>query len=591
MRAVRIVAAVCCVLAIAVVAILLALPHWAGLGRYVTAKASASLHREVAADRLSIGIGREVSVAVDNLRLANAAWGSEPDMIRIGRLRGQIDILPLLRGVVRYRHLEIDHAEVLLERDKQGKGNWKFDGMAPSPPDAGGFALVPANRRQVPTLLDAVVRDSMFRMRTSSGAMIRIKGDGVTIAAAGDDAPMALAMTGSYNGVPFDLKGATQSFDALRRADVPWGARLDATFGGNAMRFDGTLMRPLDFDGVQGRVDIDLPHGDRLAPVFNTRPNGNLPLKLAATLAKQGDRWVFGDAKGAAAGDRFTGRIQLDEGARGQPDAIKFDLAFPRLDLKKMMTAMNGAQPSARSPAPESSWRPDPKPGMIVDGVCRAASIAYGRIEGRNALLDFAVKPGEVVLRALKAELAGGTVAAHGSLTARGTGARLAGAVRVDRVDAGRAARLFGDDTPPLDGRFSLHAKAAMQGRNFNAAARTMNGGMRLSSDRGMIERHLVDLASLSARALFHADREAVPYCCLYARLDIRDGVGRLQTLRLATEPAEILGEGVVDFTARRFDIDLGHRENGGVTLPLAIHVGGTFAQPSIGLERAAKTE
>jgi uncharacterized protein involved in outer membrane biogenesis len=97
------------------------------------------------AERLaSRAIGRELKIAgpfdvsfslsprvtAGDVRLANAPWGSEPFMVRAGRLTMVVDLVSLWSGPVRVRELEIANARLLLEADREGNGNWVF---APGP--------------------------------------------------------------------------------------------------------------------------------------------------------------------------------------------------------------------------------------------------------------------------------------------------------------------------------------------------------------------------------------------------------------------------------------------------------------------------
>src|SRR5262245_38643324 len=80
-------------------------------------QASAELGRTVTAGRLAIRWGDPLSVEVTDLKVANAPWGSRPQMLEIGALSALVDLGALWRGVVRYERLRIDDATVTLERD------------------------------------------------------------------------------------------------------------------------------------------------------------------------------------------------------------------------------------------------------------------------------------------------------------------------------------------------------------------------------------------------------------------------------------------------------------------------------------------
>ena len=59
-----------------------------------------------------------------DVTFANASWGSQPEMIKIGKLQAQVRLLPLLFRDVELRQMGLTGVEVLLETDPSGRGNW-----------------------------------------------------------------------------------------------------------------------------------------------------------------------------------------------------------------------------------------------------------------------------------------------------------------------------------------------------------------------------------------------------------------------------------------------------------------------------------
>ena len=65
-------------------------------------------------------------LAVDGVRFANAPWGSKPDMATIKRFEVKVSLLPLLSGTLNVDSVVLSGADILLERNKAGKGNYEF---------------------------------------------------------------------------------------------------------------------------------------------------------------------------------------------------------------------------------------------------------------------------------------------------------------------------------------------------------------------------------------------------------------------------------------------------------------------------------
>ena len=97
------------------------------LRRTVERLASQALGREVnIAGPFNLSFSLAPRVTAADLRLANAPWGSEPWMLRVGRATVVVDLLSLRSGPPLVRDVEIENARLLLEADGAGGGNWVF---------------------------------------------------------------------------------------------------------------------------------------------------------------------------------------------------------------------------------------------------------------------------------------------------------------------------------------------------------------------------------------------------------------------------------------------------------------------------------
>src|SRR4029434_2029873 len=78
-----------------------------------------------------------LTLRAENVRLANADWGSKPQMIEVGHLSAQIGFWSLISGPIDVRSFELRDVTVLLEKQRDGRANWRF---AAEPPPAGDQA-------------------------------------------------------------------------------------------------------------------------------------------------------------------------------------------------------------------------------------------------------------------------------------------------------------------------------------------------------------------------------------------------------------------------------------------------------------------
>ncbi len=99
---------------------------------------------------LTIRWGAPTRLVAEDVHVANAAWGSEPDMFQARRLEIDLYARTLLRGPTRIPLIALDGARLLLETSKTGERNWDF----------GAKSAAPKKRSQFPDLRHFAVTDS-----------------------------------------------------------------------------------------------------------------------------------------------------------------------------------------------------------------------------------------------------------------------------------------------------------------------------------------------------------------------------------------------------------------------------------------------
>ena len=79
-------------------------------------------------------------LAVDQVSFRNADWGSDPQMVKLDKLEADVDLIPLLSSQIRIKRLHLIGADILLETDAKGQGNWV---MGTTPGAAGTAGPLP----------------------------------------------------------------------------------------------------------------------------------------------------------------------------------------------------------------------------------------------------------------------------------------------------------------------------------------------------------------------------------------------------------------------------------------------------------------
>src|SRR5260221_14212115 len=142
MRLVRIVligmAAVALLLAAAIIYVMSI--DFDGYRPLLAAQVKAATGHDIAiGGHLDLKLSLTPTLAVNDVRVANTPGFSRPDMATIARLEAQIALLPLLSRRLQIERFMLTGADIALETDAQGRGNWRLgatEAAAPSaPPD------------------------------------------------------------------------------------------------------------------------------------------------------------------------------------------------------------------------------------------------------------------------------------------------------------------------------------------------------------------------------------------------------------------------------------------------------------------------
>jgi AsmA family protein len=544
--------------------------------------ASDALGRRVTIGDLKVRWGDPLGIEVKDLAVANATWGSKPEMIRIGQASALLDVGSLYRGVLRYERLRIADAEIVLERDKTGTGNWAFGG------GPGGPNLVPRTRTEFPTLIDFIGDRGLVTYRTRSGNQLGIRLDHVAISSPTDETPARLTAKGAYGDVPVRLDAETDSFAVLRNSSVPFGARFTLRGRDTDIAFNGTLWEPLDFDGVRGEASIGASALDDLLRLAGLDAKADLPLSIAGILRRDGDQWSLAAAKGTAKQSDFSGRIALSEGGPGEPDDVALDLDFTTLDVDDLAASFGGSKSAPDLAA--VPLRPSRLAGINVNAALTALTAIVRGKEFRAATLKSAVAGGKVQVEELSFAFGGGTMTVSGTLADQA----LAVQAHLAKASVDALARMLGATDGAVQGRMNGAARVSMTGQTLGQALGSSDGAVVLALHDGAIARSLVEQLSSDLRGLFRDQEGTVPISCLLGVLTMKDGHGVISPLRLESRDAIAVGAGRIDLPNDSLDLTIKTERASTSTfaLDIPIRISGSFdrldAKPLLGGQQAS---
>jgi AsmA protein len=236
----------------------------------LTAQVDAALERatgrSVTHGAVSVRPGLRPRIAMADATIANIEGAAAPFFARIGRLEVTLAILPLLQRRVEIDSLLLADAEMVLERDAAGRGNWTFrQGGGPS--SGGGLSIDELKIESSRILLPGATAD-------------RIEIASLTFARDDPEDPIELAGRIRVNGEALNV---TASIGAELDGALP----LTTTVVGEGLRLSlrGTWPRAMEAPGWSMALEARTEPGSlpRLARAFGQRPLPAAPGPLTLT--------------------------------------------------------------------------------------------------------------------------------------------------------------------------------------------------------------------------------------------------------------------------------------------------------------------
>ncbi len=549
------------------------------------------------------------SLSLRDVVLANAPGGSRPQMLRIGRLEAELEPWPLV--VKRQLHivrLVARDADLLLERDGEGRGNWEMGAAegaaAPAPEPAAKASVVRSGAGGLPLvdkmeLVNVAVgwRDARaggearsvllreLRLSTRSGERISVSGTLVhREQVVGFTGEVDLPGGGGGGGgavvanASVTLPGAVVKL-AGGIADARAGKGLDLSITGEA--------EPVS--ALEELLGVDLPS---LRLELAARVQGDLDgaLRAAELKLKLGGSELSG-----------TGAVDLS-GARPKVTA---ELESARLDLVEAWpeAGRKGETASGAASAPVAGERRVFPAEAFELGALGALDADVGLRVARLVLPGPGGKPVEVeqvVLRLVLADrdlalrpfgfvLAGSHVAGDARVNGRVAPPAMVLDVAAQQADVGRLLALAGVALPvTAKGDLVLALRGA--GASPRALAAALDGSASLVVGQGVLKGDFVENLGLGAL------RQAVPQLqrlaesrlnCAIARFDVAKGVATARLIAADAGDLSLVGTGTVNLGTEAIALDLAPRLklavggiSGGVSVP--VQVRGTLLEPAV---------
>jgi uncharacterized protein involved in outer membrane biogenesis len=215
--------------------------------------------RDVALDgEMDLSIGLTPALVVEDVSIGNADWASDPDMVSVGRLEAQVELIPLLSGRINVVRLVLVDPVVSLETNAEGTGNWQFgDAGAVAEPASettgGGDSEGPGGGGSAQFDIQEVRLENGTLTYSDgvTGQVIRVALERAAVMGSGLDQPLEVDIAGAYNDAAFTLAGTVGPLSGLTApTGSPWPLDVTATAGGAAVTVTGGISDPAAAKGI-----------------------------------------------------------------------------------------------------------------------------------------------------------------------------------------------------------------------------------------------------------------------------------------------------------------------------------------------------
>lgn len=550
---------------------------------------------------LTIRWGSPTRIVAEDVHVANASWGSQPDLFSARRLEIDIFLQTLLHGPVRLPLIALDGAKLLLETSAQGQENWKFSLNS----------ATPKKRHQFPELARFDVQGSELVWHNGeTGAQTRIGVDTLAYAAPGPDTPVyvkgAGSLGGSFQTLPVHLKSTLGPLGQLRNPTKPYPVNFNGSIGQTDFAIDGTIEKPLDFSGVKLRLSLSGEGLDQVAAILGVPMPRLPPFRGTSELSGGNGTWSLSALTVAAGNSNLEGGLAIN--TNDKVPHVRVNLTSSRIDLADFKGLAGQAPAHAPAQQKAESENPQKKGRLFSDKPINVHKLPdidvdltfYGtRIISSSGLpfdavaLKLEIANGELTVEPLRFRTASGDVVLTVRFTpfTKNSPPRLGATVDVRHVNLHQLLRANSSalvrETAGIVGGFAKITSSGTSMREFMAR---MDGDAEIFMQNGQLSDLLQNLAPidvLTALGIYASGDRPLPINCLAAQFGIERGVATASTLLLDTTDTIVTGAGNLNFGGETIDLRLipYNKHFRIVSLHTPIDVGGTFLHRTYHLE------
>jgi len=495
---------------------------------------------------------------INDVKLANAPWGSEPEMFSLDRMEFTVRVPELFKGRIVLPEVRVSKPRMLLERNPEGMANWEFGGKKKERDRPGA----PISERWVPKIDSLAIDDGRLSFRDPA-TDTRLDMKVSTVIGESDEQAVELSGRGQLQQEQFTLKVRGGSVLDLWKEEQPFPVNVEVEYGKTQAKVSGTIAEPLELQGPDLRFEAKGPDLAALAAVVPVWIPETPPYRFEGKIVRDGERWLLKGFEGNLGNSDLGGDLMFTM-RDGRP-YLEGDVVSRKLDFKDFV-GIFGADPT---PSPEEPERPrllPDKPYPIegfrtADGDIRfqSGNIVTPWMPVDNVSARIKMDRGMLTIQPVKLTVGFGAIESDATLNARGEKLQTEVKGKIDKVPFKRlvAGTPFEQETA---GTFFGRLHLTTDGNSVAEMAAHADGGVTVLMEQGRISNLMMELLGVdvaeSLQKIIGKD-PSIPVRCTIADFIVSDGVVKPQLFLMDTTDTNVLLEGQVNLATEALDLRL----------------------------------
>ena len=583
--------------------IFLALFNWDWFRPPLAKMLSARLHRPVRiVGHLKVHLLTWTpSVMLGGLQIGEPAWAPKKDLADFQTITVKVKLLPLLTGQVILPLVELDHPQIAMFQDKNGRSNWDFsNGAKPGKP-----AKLPAIQNFVINNGDLAITSLQRKLSFNGTVNAHEQQTG------GGREGFHLGGKGSLNGKPFFMNVSGGPLLNVK-PNVAYPFDADVRAGETEVTAKGQVPHPFNLGQIYADVSLS---GRDLADLYYltgiTLPNSP-NYRIAGHLVRDERVYEFQHFSGRVGSSDLGGSLKADMSHGNRPD-LTGALVSRRLDFKDL-GALFGATGHNTPAAPHLALTPG-KPAanrrllpdapldasrirsMDADVTYKAdAILAVPNLPLRSVSLGVRLDHGLLSINPIDFQFPQGRLSGSASINARNAVQRNAVDLRVSGI---RLQNFLPKDPKnpsapaPLEGALDARARLSGDGDTVHKAAATSNGEVVAVIPGGVVRQAFAELMGINAAKglslLLGKNQQQTNVRCAVADFRVRNGVLQAQRVVFDTGVVLVTGSGDVNLNDETMNLTFkGDSKQFRIFhLDAPLTIGGHLSSPTFGVKPA----